>query len=892
MKPLKHLLILSLLVIFQSSLIAQNSKDAAVQIEVSIGVSPHSLNFRLPSDPNAIWYEVYRRELGTTDWGVALMHIPGTTKQFVDATVVNGEVYEYRVLKAYKIASTGVLKGSYQYKITFVTAQGETQGGTTFATIDPAAGRVGLSSIPKGPTGVTKRKIYRTLSGGADGTQKFVATINNNTAVTYTDTLDDASLGAPVPIVNTAMTPPTAPNVTADSGGALNGTYMYQITFVTKAGETNGGDSSTSIVLDSSKVNLSAIAKGPTGTTARNLYRTTDSGKGAFKYVGTIPDNVTTTFTDTLADAALGVAIPTLNSAYAAPGVAIAQYILYASYGYTESSIERPAISDRGKLILLVDKTFSDSLKPELTRLVEDLWNDGWHVIRHDVLRSEAVPNVKAMITSDYMSDPDNTKGLFIFGHVPIPYSGLINPDGHGDHIGAWPADVYYGEFNGDWTDEKTGPTSGIRPANANIPGDGKFDISTLSEIGSTVDLMIGRVDLFDMTNFSKSEKDLLKQYLDKDHAFRTGTMKVPKRALLEDSFGFFGGEAFASSGWRSLAPLVGIDSIQEFNFSTANWMPVISSKEFLWAYGCGGGWDNGAGGAGSTGEFASGDSKAVFMMLFGSYFGDWGTPNNFLRAPLCTSYGLSNAWSGRPYWMFHPMALGEPLGACAQLTQNNTGDYSFDYAANGVHIALMGDPTLVMNPYPGPTGLSVTTTAPNNTATLSWIGSSDDKIIGYNVYRSNSPSGKYALINGTPIQGASFIDKSPLVDTNAYSVRAVKLEVTPSGSYYNLSPGSRNMITGLIKNGVAATSGEKDELSVTKIASGFEIVLNKKNTSVVNIGIFDLSGRAIQNLDNRTLSQGEYRYNWQTASIPSGVYLIRATGGQEVLTAKVVLIN
>jgi len=578
--------------------------------------------------------------------------------------------------------------------------------------------------------------------------------------------------------------------------------------------------------------------------------------------------------------------------------------------GYTESGINIPAVNDQGILILLVDKTFSDSLKTELARLSEDLLNEGWRVIRHDIQRNETVLNVKDIIATDYNSDPVNTKALFIFGHVPVPYSGFLNPDGHPNHFGAWPADVYYGEFDsGDWPDQQTlyhdslnitqsAPnvydTTLVQLANRNKAGDGKFDNTV---IPGAIYLMIGRVDLSNMSWFTKSEKELLKQYLDKDHNFRTGILTAPTRALLEDSFGYFGGEAFASSGWRNLAPLVGSDSIHEVigntdSARTYQWLPLLATNSYLWTYGCGGGWDNGAGGAGSTGQYAGQSIKGIFNMLFGSYFGDWNVANNFLRAPLCTEYGLSCVWSGRPYWDFFPMGLGEPLGYCAQLTQNNGGDYVYNYAAQGVHIALMGDPTLVMHPYAPPAALSVTTTAPNNTAKLSWQPSSDKNILGYNIYRSNSQSGSYQLITPKPISGTTFTDYDPLVDTNAYTVRAVKLETTPSGSYYNLSPGARNWISGMIKNGVVADNSAQDNLQVLQTMNGVEIILQKNYSSNVKLEIYDVSGKAIHTLDDRMLSSGVYRYTWQTSSVGSGMYFVRATGMREPLTAKILVMQ
>jgi hypothetical protein len=63
-----------------------------------------------------------------------------------------------------------------------------------------------------------------------------------------------------------------------------------------------------------------------------------------------------------------------------------------------------------------------------------------WQVIRHDVSRADSVPNVKSIIQNDFTADVANVKALCLLGHVPVPYSGDLFPDGHPDHEGAWPA--------------------------------------------------------------------------------------------------------------------------------------------------------------------------------------------------------------------------------------------------------------------------------------------------------------------------------------------------------------------------------------------------------------------------------------------------------------------
>lgn len=85
--------------------------------------------------------------------------------------------------------------GVYQYEYTYANADGESAP-SPFVSVTTTSGnqKVNLSGITVGPTGTTKRNVYRTAVGG--GTWKFVASINDNTTTTYSDTLPDGSLGA------------------------------------------------------------------------------------------------------------------------------------------------------------------------------------------------------------------------------------------------------------------------------------------------------------------------------------------------------------------------------------------------------------------------------------------------------------------------------------------------------------------------------------------------------------------------------------------------------------------------------------------------------------------------------------------------------------------------
>ncbi|MEO6132359.1 MAG: T9SS type A sorting domain-containing protein, partial [Saprospiraceae bacterium] len=463
------------------------------------------------------------------------------------------------------------------------------------------------------------------------------------------------------------------------------------------------------------------------------------------------------------------------------------QAAAYTGYGYINAGIEIPVIENRGIIILVIDSLYADSLVFEIRRLKDDLIGDGWRVAEHIVSRSTSVPDIKNLIASTYNLSPSVTKAVFIIGHVPIPYSGEINVDGHGDHTGAYPADVFYGDMNGVWTDVSINNISAGDPRNHNVPEDGKFDQGF---IPTDLELAVGRVDFNNMPSFALSELQLLRNYLNKDHDYRQKVFTAIHRGVVDDNFGYFSGESFAASGWKNFGPLVGHANVKADDYFTS-----MADSSYLWSYGCGGGWYQGAGGIGSTTDFANAHLQGVFTMLFGSYFGDWDTQDNFLRAPLAQGKTLTNVWSGRPHWQFHHMALGEPIGYDIRLSQNNNGIYFSNFGARVVHMAFMGDPSL-RNDVIAPVA-DVVASLNGNDADITWTASTDP-VLGYNIYWKTDQMVDFIRLNKSLITGTSFKDTCLVTpDIYTYMVRALNLQLSPSGTYYNLSEG----ISDTVKN-------------------------------------------------------------------------------------------
>jgi hypothetical protein len=107
-----------------------------------------------------------------------------------------------------------------------------------------------------------------------------------------------------------ALASPVAP------GNVDNGAHRYRVTFVTSAGETDGGTISSSVTIADKTVNgqvsLTAIPTGSSNVTSRKIYRTAAAGT-TYLLLATIANNTATTYTDNIADTSLGAGVPSTN---------------------------------------------------------------------------------------------------------------------------------------------------------------------------------------------------------------------------------------------------------------------------------------------------------------------------------------------------------------------------------------------------------------------------------------------------------------------------------------------------------------------------------------------------------------------------------------------------
>ncbi|MDZ4744834.1 MAG: T9SS type A sorting domain-containing protein [bacterium] len=623
-------------------------------------------------------------------------------------------------------------------------------------------------------------------------------------------------------------------------------------------------------------------------------------------------DSTATQWTDTEVVAGQAYEYRVLRYMYRQIGTdsnGVAQFGAWMGSGYISSGMmvlpERPK-----RTLVLVDSTMLAPLQQQLNALKSDLESEGWVVSivsapRAETFSSEKVERVRKLIRDEATAGGRDLGAILLIGRLPVLYSGAIVPDGHPDHRGAWPADGIYGELDGTYTDLTLNVPNTNRAAQDNVPGDGKYDQSLFL---TDVDVPVGRVDFFNMPAFTEaatnpiSEIDLLKNYLNRNHKYRTTSPSIRMGGIIDDNFQGNDGR-FAASAWRGFSVFGGDTAVKAGDFFGTLALPPVH----LMAYGCGGGNDAGASGVGSTTDMVSKPVNAVFTFLFGSYFGDWDTRNNFLRSALASKpEALTCAWSGRPHWYIHNMGLGETVGYSTRISQNATVQNGYYpvliVGANGqvstyspfdrwIHIGLMGDPTLraIMKPVGAVQTVTASTEYPNKVK-LSWIRPVGD-VDGYLVFRRRGANKAYVQLTANPITATSYADSTRFEGSIEYVVQTVALRSTASGTYYAYG---RNASTNVVTTSIAGeTSDTPARASLvaspnpaeSNISFAVNIDASRGVVAVMTLAVYDIHGRTMWSFEQNNVLPGAFNVGFDASALAVGHYIVRMTTDAQTTT-------
>lgn len=506
------------------------------------------------------------------------------------------------------------------------------------------------------------------------------------------------------------------------------------------------------------------------------------------------------------------------------------------AYGYIAFGINIPEKQNRGNLLLVVDSRFETALASEIKTLKKDLIGDGWHPISTYCNKDTSVKYVKAKIDSINAVYPLN--GIYLIGHIPVPYSGLIYPDGHLDHRGAWPTDLYYASDSNDWTDNTVNYPNSYRPINSNYPNDGKFDNS---EIRGETFCPISRIDFYNLPKVVTNETNALKNYLSKVSSYKHGKINALDKGVIDDNLKTFN-EGFSFNGHMNFSSLFG-DSVIKTSLLSA-----LQTNTYKWSYACGYGSDTSLSGLGSVNTLKNTDYKGIFSMVFGSYFGDWNTENNFMRTLLADGKMLTTCWAGRPNWFFHHMGLNNSIGVSSKMSIENgsnssylnTTPYEFygNYS-NGIHMQLLGDITLRLNYKTSIDSFNASFNSITGLVDLTWTPPQEELVTEYKIFKSNDPISNFTLLATLTPSDSTYSDSAIASTGNYYFISYRTLDSTNSGSYYNNSVGTFTEID---------TTGQVNPSTLPIVLINFEVVkedekviLKWETSSEINSDHFEL---------------------------------------------------
>ena len=420
---------------------------------------------------------------------------------------------------------------------------------------------------------------------------------------------------------------------------------------------------------------------------------------------------------------------------------------------------------------------------------------------------------IRSAVQAIYNTYPGQLKNIVMVGKVPCARSGIndgAGSDGHGNEC-PYGADAFYAEMLGtigtDWTDLQDN-SSGVY-TDFNLPGDNQYDQQKISQINTgtgtgMVQLGFGRIDLSlgiyteipgEITYFTK-----LHNYKINDPSFQPGRYVCDRLT-------------YANERETDLQSMPGVVGMQNIAFITGTQLPTVNADQdqdqvytaqngpFLFYFKGSGGPGPGVGG------------RAVFWTGMQSHWGYWyqaslvSSGANTMQERLAdnNSFTLDFTWNiwGMRY-IYHRMGMGMDAGDMMKQSINNQGwstgpyTYDFDNTSNGdysgsLYMNQMGDPAIRLFMFAPPTNLSVV--GATGSPVLNWTASTEPTVTGYHVYRAANASAPFTRLTTTPVTGTTYTDTSVSSGSYVYMVRAVRLETTGGGTYFNASLGTTQSI-------------------------------------------------------------------------------------------------
>lgn len=157
------------------------------------------------------------------------------------------------------------------------------------------------------------------------------------------------------------------------------------------------------------------------------------------------------------------------------------------------------------KFGVFVNSMLYDQISNSIVQYINDLESSGWRVVLYTT-EGGAHQEFKELIVQEY---EQGMVGCILVGDIPIAWFE--------DEVGTadgWQIDLYYGDMDGIWIDHDG---NGLFDQHVSVEGDRAPEIWVMRLYATTLD---------------GDEVELMKNYFRKNHAYRKGSLSLPRRAL------------------------------------------------------------------------------------------------------------------------------------------------------------------------------------------------------------------------------------------------------------------------------------------------------------------------------------------------------------------------
>jgi hypothetical protein len=186
------------------------------------------------------------------------------------------------------------------------------------------------------------------------------------------------------------------------------------------------------------------------------------------------------------------------------------------------SHVQRVTFPMKPRFYIIVDEGIYGSITAELDRYMNDIRAEGKYVpmlIHRDWVDEVEVKNQLKFVYTNY-----NLAGALFVGDIPVAY--FEKEENFPDADPTWvdfPMDLFYMDMDGFWEDTDLDRAYDVHE-------DGNGDVEPEIFVGR---LYASTVTIPDENGNPQDEVTLIRNYFDKNHAYRTGNLSLEKRSLI-----------------------------------------------------------------------------------------------------------------------------------------------------------------------------------------------------------------------------------------------------------------------------------------------------------------------------------------------------------------------